>query len=212
MGYMSGITKNKKISTIERFKPDNNKMFMQGLAPTIGRSGAMGRKVKVQTRPAPEKCVTVNDEYGIIKIEYYDYTHNLENNTYGKIKFNFIPNFRWNDTYYWEYDIITVITEENVKNERNILELQEKGPFVIGTDLPVKDLKIIINVYENKNDFTTLCKLTKHGIDGYVYIVDDKYLLNKQLFFSKAIFAYNQPDEEDKDVPWYGTSNPTGLN
>ena len=63
---MSGITKNKKISNIEKFKPDNNKMFIQGLAPTIGRSASLSRKVKVQTRPAPEKCITVHDKHGII--------------------------------------------------------------------------------------------------------------------------------------------------
>ena len=169
---MSGITKNKKISNIERFKPDNNKMFIQGLAPTIGRSGAMSRKVKVQTRPAPEKCIKVHDKHGIIKLEYYDYTHNIQNNTYGKIKFNFIPSFRWNDTYYWEYDIIKQTTGDVVKYERNILDIVEKGPFLIGTDLPIEDLTVIINIYENKNDNTTLCKLTNNGIIGHVYIVD----------------------------------------
>ena len=149
---MSGITKNKKISNIEKFKPDNNRMFIQGLAPTTGRSGSLSRKVKVQTRPAPEKCITVHDKYGIIKLEYYDYTHNIGNNTYGKIKFNFIPNFSWNDNYYWEYDIIKQSNGDVVKYERNILKIVEKGPFLIGTDLPNQDLSVIINIYENKND------------------------------------------------------------
>ena len=210
---MSGITKNKKISNIEKFKPDNNRMFIQGLAPTTGRSGSLSRKVKVQTRPAPEKCITVHDKYGIIKLEYYDYTHNIGNNTYGKIKFNFIPNFSWNDNYYWEYDIIKQSNGDVVKYERNILKIVEKGPFLIGTDLPNQDLSVIINIYENKNDDTTLCKLTKNGMIGHVYVVDDKYLLNKQLFFSKAIYAYNRSQEEELSLePWYGASNPTGLN
>ena len=48
---------------------------------------------------------------------------------------------------------------------------------------------------------------------GTLTITNDlKYLLNKQLFFSKAIFAYNRPAEEKTLNPWYGSSNPSGLN
>ena len=214
---MSDWLLSKKKISLEKNKPELNRMHDAGLPGGIGRPVINSGKISISARkgpsPPPDKF-----HAGDIVVTHTEHTYDYYNNVLGKLRIKMIPYLKWDEQiHYW-----TLIIKDHNNNKTylsntytnyvNDVVLDFSHNPVEENEIKYTDIIIEANIYLRYNEFTSIAQLNSNQMIHSLFVLSDQYKINKQLFYSNVLPAYNFPENGNKKTPYFAKKQPTGKN